>query len=173
MSGIIGGVGLVAIVAVTGFVIVYTGAYNVAASDEHADFIRWAFSTTMHSSVERRADGIAAPESFSDDMIAAGASRYKAMCAHCHAGPGVERADWAEGMRPQPPHLIEAAAEWEAREIYWIVANGIKMSGMPAFAASHDPEELWSLVAFVDRLPGMTAEDYAGYPDPDESSQTR
>jgi hypothetical protein len=64
-------------------------------------------------------------------------------------------------MRPEPPHLTEAASEWTSQEIHWIVSNGIKMSGMPAFASHHAPEEIVALTAFVTALPGLSADDYA------------
>ena len=140
--------------------VVYTGAYNVAASDRHADIVRWTFDTTMRRSVSGRAEDLDVPEPFPADLVAAGAQRYAAMCQHCHAGPGVERAGWAGGMLPTPPHLTEAAAHWEAREVFWIVQNGIKMTGMPAFGQDHADEAILEIVAFVKQLPGMTPEQY-------------
>jgi mono/diheme cytochrome c family protein len=63
-------------------------------------------------------------------------------------------------MRPEPPHLTEAASEWSAEEIYWIVEKGVKMSGMPAFGERHEPKGITALTAFVTRLPGLSPEDY-------------
>ena len=48
-----------------------------------------------------------------------------------------------------------------AEEIHWIITNGIKMSGMPAFGQHHGPEQIVALAAFVDALPGLTPEGYA------------
>jgi mono/diheme cytochrome c family protein len=142
-----------------GLIVVYTGAYNVAATEGHTAAGRWALDTTMHNSVEARADRFAgtAPEALS---IEAGAKEYASMCQHCHAGPGVSRAEWAKGMMPQPPHLTEHASEWEPEEIRWILEHGIKMSGMPAFGPTHEDEVLWDITAFVKTLPGMTPERY-------------
>lgn len=156
-----GAVSAVALLIVAALIVVYTGSYNVAALDRHADVVRWAFDTTMHRSVRDRAAEVAAPETVTAEQVSAGAHTYAATCVHCHAAPGVERAHWADGMRPVPPHLVEAAPEWEPREIFWIVKNGIKMSGMPAFGAEHDDAAIWGVAAFVTRLPGMTPEDYA------------
>lgn len=142
-------------------IVAYTGAYNVAATEDHTAFGRWTFETTMHNSVESRAEGIEIPPSVGD--VVAGAAEYKAMCEHCHAGPGTERAEWAQGMLPQPPHLTEHAAEWAPNQIFWLVKHGIKMTGMPAFGPSHDDQTLWNIAAFVKRLPGMTAQDYAAF----------
>ncbi|MAM88313.1 c-type cytochrome [Allohahella sp. A8] len=140
-------------------IVVYTGAYNVAANDDHTSMVRWAFETTMYNSVQARADDIEVPQDIGD--ASAGAADYKAMCQHCHAGPGVKRAAWANGMLPLPPHLTKHASEWEPDEIFWLVKNGVKMSAMPAFGAHGDDQKLWNIVAFVKQLPGMTAEEYA------------
>jgi mono/diheme cytochrome c family protein len=157
LLGLIGGLVLLGAVFLA---VVYTGAYNVAATDPHADIVRWALGTTQHRSVAGRAEDVEIPEDLAPELVAAGAPAYAAMCAHCHAGPGVERAAWASGMRPMPPELIHAATEWEPREVFWILQNGIKMSGMPAFGPDHGDQALIELTAFVGKLPGMTPEEY-------------
>lgn len=143
--------------------IVYAGAYNVAASDAHTDVLRWTLDTTMHRSVSARAEqaAIDLPERFSPDLIQKGATHYADTCELCHGGPGVDPSAWSRAMRPEPPHLHEAAAEWSDEEIYWIVENGIKMTGMPAFGTHHDGEELAAITAFVSRLPGLSNSEYA------------
>ncbi len=141
---------------------VYTGSYNIAATEGHSPFTRWAFETTMRNSIERQAAAIDGPE-FTESMVSAGAGEYKSMCQHCHGGPGVEKDAWAKGMLPQPPHLPDVVGEWKTNEIFWLVKHGARMTGMPAFGVSHDDETLWSIVAFVDRLPAMTAAEYARF----------
>ena len=160
-GGIAAGVILAVLAAIAVWLtIAYSGVHNVAATAGHSDVVRWTLETTMHHSVSSRADGIELPETFTSDDIAAGAPAYADMCEHCHAGPGVERADWAEGMVPLPPHLTEEAAEWKPAEIYWIVEHGLKMTGMPAFGPSHDASALRQITAFVTELPGMTPQEY-------------
>jgi mono/diheme cytochrome c family protein len=160
--GIIGGIVGTLLVALAVWVtVVYTGAYNVAASDQHADAVRWTLDTTMRRSVANRAGDVEMPEEPSEELIAKGAGLYAESCAHCHGAPGSEPAEWSRGMRPEPPHLTEAASEWTPEEIHWIVSNGIKMSGMPAFGSHHSPNEILSLTAFASALPGLTSDDYA------------
>ena len=155
-----GVVGTLVILGLVGLVVVYTGIYNVAATEEHLSLTRWALNTTQHTSVDRRADGITVPDRFTPEMIAAGASMYKDTCQRCHAGPGVERASWASGMRPRPPHLAEAAAEWELEEVFWLAKHGIKMTGMPAFGPTHQDQALWNVAAFGDA--GGSGHSHAG-----------
>lgn len=161
LSGFALGVLATILVAVAVWLTVaYTGAYNVAATDRHADAVRWTLDTTMRRSVERRSGDVELPEALSDELVAQGAGHYSESCVYCHGAPGQNPTDWSRGMRPEPPDLIEAATHWGAEEIYWIIGNGIKMSGMPAFGAHHGPEELAAITVFVSQLPGLSAEDY-------------
>jgi mono/diheme cytochrome c family protein len=160
-SIIAGALAMVVLAGLGGIAAVYSGAYNVAATEEHVSFVRWALDTNMQNSVEREARGVTQPQSFTPEMVAEGASAYKAMCQHCHAGVGVERSSWASGMRPRPPHLSEAATHWEPNEVFWLVKHGVRMTGMPAFGSTHDDQAIWSIVAFVKALPAMTPERYA------------
>jgi len=160
--GIAGGiVGTLLVGFAVWLTVAYTGVYNVAASDMHFDAVRWTFDTTMHRSVSSRADEVELPESFSEELIAEGAGYYSESCVYCHGAPGQEPTEWSRGMRPEPPHLVEAATEWTTEEIYWIAENGIKMTGMPAFGSHHGPEEIAAIAAFVSQLPGLSPEGYA------------
>ena len=151
------------LIVLIGLLVVLTGGYNVAATDRHNPIIGWALTTTMTNSVQGRAgDAGAAPE-FTPAMIDAGAGEYKAMCAHCHGGIREARAEWAETMRPKPPALAHAGAEWSPQEVFWLVKHGVKMSGMPAFGPTHDDEALWNIAAFVKAMPEMPAAQYAAY----------
>jgi mono/diheme cytochrome c family protein len=162
-----GAAALLLLLAAVGLVVVYTGAYNVAATEEHTSFVRWAFATTFRSSVQQRAADLIPPEGITPSMLETGASDYKAMCEHCHGGPGAERSEWASGMRPRPPYLAEAAPHWELREVFWLVRHGARMTGMPAFGPTHDERTLWGIAAFVKELPAMTPEAYAALTGPE------
>lgn len=159
LAGILATLGIAVVVWL---VIAYTGIYNVAATDEHSDPMRWTLETTMKRSVAFRAHDAGLPETATPEMMAEGGSAYGEYCAHCHGGPGAEVAEWTKGMRPQPPALAEEAGEWTPGELHWIIENGIKMSGMPAFGPYHEPAEISALAVFVSQLPGLSAEDYTG-----------
>lgn len=147
--------------------VIWSGVYNVGASSGHSPLGRLIFSTTMERSVEAHAEGDA--PRFTAAMVRAGGAEYKEMCQQCHGGPGASRDEWARGMTPLPPDLSKEAREWTPEEVHWIVTHGIKMSGMPAFGATHDQQTIWNIAAFVKQLPGMTAETYAAIPSEEES----
>ena len=90
-------------------------------------------------------------------VVQAGAKAFAARgCGNCHGGPGVTWAKFSEGLRPDPPDLKDIAGELEPREIFYVIKNGINMTGMPSFARIEvgDPE-IWTIVAFVKKLPAM------------------
>ena len=144
-----------------GVAFIYSGIADVAAISPHWALTRWVLETAMERSVERHARGITPPASLEDDeRIHEGAQHYDAMCAPCHGAPGVERGVVGKGLNPEPPDLLRETDDLGAAEIFWVTANGIRMTGMPAFAPTHSDEELWDLVALVKRLPRMSAAEY-------------
>ena len=157
---------LAAIIIVLGIVIIggagflFMGGYNVAATAPHARLTQWILHTTMERSVSARANSIHAPVQFTQEQISEGALDFGEMCVECHGAPGKERGEVGKGLNPSPPDLAHAVARWSSAELFWIVKNGIKMTGMPAFGPTHSDDRLWSIVAFVRQLPKLTPKDY-------------
>ncbi len=127
------------------FWVVYSGLYNVAATERRTRFTLWALHTIMKNSVRERARDIAVPERLLASGAEQGFRNYREMCVICHGAPGVEPSEVGKGLTPEPPDLAERAREWSAAELYWIVKHGVKMTGMPAFGPAHSDEELWAL----------------------------
>lgn len=141
--------------------VVYSGAVDVSATAPESDAVCWLLATSREISVQRRAEWIAVPDLSGEGLIAAGASAFDDMCANCHGAPG--RAPFVAGknMSPPPPLLDRGyASGLEPAELFWVIKNGIRMTGMPAWGPTHTDGELWSLVAFLRRLPEMDAETY-------------
>ncbi len=153
--------GLAIAAATSGVALVYSGVADVAATSQHWPLTSWILSTTMESSVRRHARGISPPAGFdADEHVHEGARAYAAMCASCHGAPGKEPGVVGKGLNPRPPDLSKTAADWSPGEVFWVTANGVRMTGMPAFGPTHSEEELWDLVALVKRLPGMSTAEY-------------
>lgn len=140
--------------------IIYSGAYNVAATSEHWPVTKWLLNQTVQHSIAARAENIEMPALGAQKQVLAGAANYEAMCAVCHAAPGVEQGLPAVAMYPRPPRLDQAAHDMTPEQVFWVIKNGIKASGMPAWGASHSDEDIWSMVAFIQQLPQMSATDY-------------
>ena len=154
-----------AVIAAAALAFMYSGIYNVAATAPHTGLTRWALHTIMERSVAARADRVPDPPATDSVMLAEGFEHYHAMCVACHGAPGVERGELGRGMTPEPPDLAEEAEELGTKELFWITRNGIKVAGMPAFGPTHDDEQIWGIVAFLERLPEMSPADYRSWVD--------
>ncbi len=151
--------GLLAGLAALAFI--YSGLYPIAASRPHTVVTRWLLTTTMEHAVKRQAAGVRAPRLDDARLVRRGVGLYHAQCEVCHGAPGVAAQQVGRGINPDPPRLEKVGGQWSDGEIYWIVANGLKMSGMPAMEAAHTPADLWSIVAFVRRMAWLSPAEYA------------
>ncbi len=149
---------VVGVLAAVGFA--YSGLYDVSASSPHGGFVSWLLSTTSHASIERHASEIDVPDLDDEALTLAGVGDFAGMCAGCHGAPGQEPEAMGQGLNPPAPDLAESAAHMTPAELFWVTKNGIKMTGMPAWGATHDDSALWPVVAFMTRLPAL---DTAGY----------
>jgi len=145
---------VIAVVAV-----VFSGVFNIAATYPDNAAVEWLLHTTMKRSVQARA-GTATRPPATDEQIRAGAHFYNETCVYCHGGPGKDPVDIGKGLNPEPPFLADTVGDWTTAQLLWIVRNGVRMSGMPSFAGSHKDEEIVDVVAFIQRLPKMTPEQY-------------
>lgn len=148
------------VLALSAAVFVYSGYYDIAATDPHWPLTHRLLETTRTRSIEAHAQGISVPAGLDDPAkLAMGVEHFAAHCAVCHGAPGVPRGDIAEGMYPKPPDLA-AIKTYSDAELFWILKHGIKMTGMPSWA-DHGDDELWATVAFIKKLEaGMSAAEY-------------
>lgn len=147
-------------------VVAQAGTIHVGASRDYLPGAKWFFSTLSESSIRQhtqqalREGKIQVPREVTGAMLRTGGSHYRSMCVICHGAPGVERSEIGQGMKPKPPALSQVAREMSSAEIYWVLQNGIRHTGMPAFGATHSAEDLWALAAFVEQLDGMSPKEY-------------
>jgi len=137
-----------------------SGLYNVAASTGHWRIVDVILRFSMERSVKARAPA-AAPIRLDDEaMVRLGASHFELGCAQCHGSPARPVSPVSLGMLPPPPDLAERVGAWSDGELFWIVRHGIKYAGMPAWPAQRRDDEVWTMVAFLRRLPSLDAATY-------------
>ena len=137
---------------------VYSGVYNIGADVHHSKPVFALIETLVDRSVARRDKDIALPNLDNPQSILAGAGQYAARCSGCHLAPGQAENALRRGLYPQPPHL--ARFHPEPRHAFWVIKHGIKMSAMPAWGDSLDDARIWSLVAFLEKMPDLTPAQY-------------
>lgn len=147
----------VAVAAIGGFI--WSGFYNFAADDPHTAPVYRLLETMRKRSIQARAGRLEVPPDLADrERIVQGSGNYNAMCMGCHLAPGMEGTEMSRGLYPAPPDLSRTTVD--AAEAFWVIKHGIKASGMPAWGQSMDDEYIWNMVAFLQALPGLDAEQY-------------
>jgi mono/diheme cytochrome c family protein len=151
---------LAIIAFIAGVVVMLSGVINVAATNPHHSVTHFILSTTMDNSVRAHAKRITAPPLDDARMVMEGFRHYREMCVGCHLAPGINSTEISEGLMPRPPKLQDEVEEWTPEELFWVTKNGVKMTGMPAWGPTHSDAKIWAIVAFLEKLPHMTAEQY-------------
>ncbi|MDF2179881.1 cytochrome c [Aliiglaciecola sp. CAU 1673] len=154
---------LLILAGILGFV--YSGWYPIGADNKHHALTYWALETLRERSIARASADISVPGDLdSPERLLAGGPDYHEMCSGCHLQPAKAQSDFTLGLYPAPPNLTEAKSgqisTTENQRTFWIIKHGIKASGMPSWAPGHDDERIWSMVAFINRLPELSASEY-------------
>lgn len=167
---IIAAVLLLAIVGSLSFL--YSGLINIGADDYHSRPLYWALETLRERSIAVRSGDIQVPALDDPELLLAGGADYNEMCSGCHLKPGRTASEISAGLYPQPPNLALGADGHSGHERghgevntdparqFWIIKHGIKASGMAAFGPTHDDARIWAMVAFLQKLPTLDAEQY-------------
>jgi mono/diheme cytochrome c family protein len=140
--------------------IFYAGVYDVSATDEHLAPTYWLLDAGMRRSVRQRAAGIRVPDLDHPGQSQRGLALYRQHCTQCHGAPGDAPEPFALGMAPAPANLAYTAREWPPAEIFWVVREGLKMTGMPAWKYRMVDEDIWAIVSFMRELSKLSPQEY-------------
>jgi mono/diheme cytochrome c family protein len=151
--------GTLAVLAIGGAAFVGSGVYNIGADDHHTKIVLALIEQLRERSIAARSNSIDAHYVEDPVRIAAGARHYAALCVGCHLAPGVTQSDIRPGLYPHPPNLAQEELQ-QAQRAFWIIKHGIKMSAMPAWGKTLNDADIWDMVAFIRKMPDMSAETY-------------
>jgi mono/diheme cytochrome c family protein len=113
---------------------------------------RWAVPWRMQNTPN--------PVTFSPEVLAEARAHFADHCATCHANDGSGDTEMGRNMYPRAPDMRLADTQrLTDGELYWIIENGIRLTGMPAWGnGSVADADTWKLVHFIRRLEELTPE---------------
>ncbi len=158
------------VLAIGATIFAWSGLYNIGADDPHWAPTRAAIEMLRHRSIESRAQDIQVPDLEDARRIRLGAVNYSAMCTGCHLSPGADDTEIRPGLYPMPPDLSKEVT-LDPKHDFWIIKHGIKLTAMPAWGKTHTDEQIWNMVAFLQKFRGMTPAQYThlgGKPPPED-----
>ena len=93
-----------------------------------------------------------------DEVVSQGQEVFLGSCAQCH-GPEA-RGDTNVGRNMAPPAMDLTSAHvqhWSDAELFWIIQNGVRLTGMPSWKSSISDNDTWKLARFIHNLPRLNA----------------
>jgi mono/diheme cytochrome c family protein len=152
--------GLVIIVGAIG--LWYFVNSGVSAKEQPGRVEEFVARRVRSMAIARRAASLTNPVAYSAEVIADGRAHFADHCAICHANDGSGKTAIGEGLWPKAPDMRQPTTQnLTDGELFWIIENGIRFTGMPAWSTdSKEGEEAsWRLVHFIRHLPKLTAEE--------------
>lgn len=112
---------------------------------------RFAMSA-LDNSVERHAPRVSNPVPPTDDNLIAGMKIYTMNCAGCHGGIDRKPVDFGRSFYPPAPTLILDPPDDPEWHLYFVIHNGVRYSGMPAWDKTLSDTDMWKVTAFLSRI---------------------
>jgi mono/diheme cytochrome c family protein len=154
---------LVAIAAVVGGVVAYSIVRRGLSARAEPSRVEELVARTMRGlATPRRVRSMTNPVKRTQAVLTEGLEHYSDHCAVCHANNGSGKTEIGRGLYPPPPDMRAAATqELSDGELFSIIENGIRLTGMPAWGTGNAEGERasWALVHFIRRLPELTDEE--------------
>ena len=161
-------VGLAAIVAAVAasliaFAVVPILMHGISARDRPTRTEELIARRMRHYAIPRSAKRMANPVPLSAEVTASALAHFADHCATCHANDGSGSTEIGKGLYPKPPDMRQSQTQsLTDGEIFYIIHNGIRLTGMPAFGeprADEADQDSWKLVHFIRRLPAITPDE--------------
>jgi cytochrome c553 len=149
-----------ALMTLGGFLGAASGIIPIKASSGHWAITKWFLQFSKQRSVATQTLGMESPPLDDPDLVLKGAGAYDLNCRACHGSPSFPYPRVAQHMTPRPPYLASTIGNWETGELFYIVKHGIKFTGMPAWPARGRDDEVWAMVAFLQKFSSLNNDEY-------------
>jgi len=146
------------LVALAGGAALLATEFDISANPDPARFEARIATMEKHWAVSRsaRAHPIAEPPSGTSSLDSGGMT-FNGDCAFCHGQDGKTPTDVGLAMYPRAPSLASPEVQqWSDAELFWIIRNGNRFTGMGAFGKTLSDSQIWDLVRYVRSLRDAT-----------------
>lgn len=157
---------IVILLAVLGFAVVVFGVWFASggiAARPAPGRVETAVARSLRSmAIPRASKNLSNPLPANEGVVREGMEHFADHCAVCHGNNGSGDTLFGRGMYPRPPDLRrEPTQEMTDGELFYIIENGVKLTGMPAFGdgSAESANGSWGLVHFIRHLPQITEQE--------------
>lgn len=145
-------VAIVIVVIAVGFVCLLH--FRISSLQDPGDLETSLATRAKYFLIERKSRaGIPPPPPNEQSSVEDGDKLFGAECAACHGLDGKTPTDAGRWMYPRAANLVSSSVQkYSDRELFWIIKNGIRFSGMPAFGKVESDEHIWDIVHYLRTL---------------------
>ncbi|HKC10528.1 MAG TPA: c-type cytochrome [Vicinamibacteria bacterium] len=136
--------------------------HGLSARDEPTAMEAWMARATRRLATPRRIREARSPVPLTGEAVARARAHFADHCASCHGNDGRGQTTVGRNLYPKAPDMSQPATQsLSDGELYSIIRNGVRLTGMPAWGGdtAEDDRETWELVLFIRRLPAITPEE--------------
>jgi mono/diheme cytochrome c family protein len=135
-------------------------AHGWSAREQPTALERWIAPQMRSAAMPPAAASAANPAPNTPEALQQARAHWADHCASCHANDGSGDTPMGKNMYPPAPDMRAAETQNKSDgELFYIIENGIRMTGMPAWSTGHNQEDSWKLVRFIRHLPSLTFEE--------------
>jgi len=155
---------IVVAIGAGGVALLYLMNAGLSAREQPGAIETAVAGTARNLVISRRARDLRNPMERTPQVIADGRAHFADHCAVCHGNDGSGKTEMGQGMWPKSPDMrLAATQELSDGELFWIIENGIRFTGMPGWSTGTKEGETasWHLVHFIRRLPELSEAELA------------
>ena len=156
-----GALSTVALLLLAGGVLLI-GTHGLSAREQPGTLEQWVAREARSLAVPKNARTRENPVPDSPQVQADARAHWADHCAACHANNGSGDVEMGKHMYPPAPDMRQPETQQMTDgELFFIIQNGIRMTGMPAWGSGsqQDEQDSWKLVRFIRHLPQLTAQE--------------
>jgi len=136
--------------------------HGFSAREEPTAFESFIAGRMRRQALPRSVRALRNPVPLTDGVLAEARAHFADHCALCHGNDGRGQTTIARNLYPRAPDMTASVTQsLSDGEIFYIIKNGIRLTGMPAWGRDtpEDDRESWALVHFIRHLPQITSEE--------------
>jgi len=136
-----------------------SGLAPIAATDKPSGLEEQLGQISLRASLARRAKGLVSPVKGDDpEVLLQGMKMYRRNCSGCHGRHGAPSRWGTSSFYPRVPQFADAMPALSGPEMFVAIKHGIRLTGMAAWAVNLQDEEIWTVVAFLQRMGNLPPE---------------
>ncbi len=159
---VLGAIAFPVVVCLAGFLYMKTSANGFSARAQPMAVEKFAAVQARLMALPSNARKKQNPVPDSPEVIAAGREHWADHCATCHGNDGSGQTEFGKSMYPPAPNMRKRETQdMTDGELFYVIENGVRLSGMPAWSTgtAEGQESSWKLVRFIRHLPRLSPEE--------------